>query len=71
MKVVNGISGLLLTIVASFLFILMAVVYFMLSIWVIKLGASWAGFSNIDGGMVVLGACIVTAGTVIGSAIQK
>lgn len=71
MKLVTGFSGLLLTIVASFLFVLMGVLYFMLSVWIIKLGASWAGYSHIDGGMVVLGACIVTAGIVIGSAIQK
>jgi hypothetical protein len=71
MKVINGLSGLLLTMVASFMFILMGVLYFMLSVWIIKLGASWAGYSSIDGGMVVLGACIVTAGIVIGSAIQK
>ena len=71
MKVVRGISGLLLTIVASMMFILLGVVYFMLSIWMIKIGAQWAGFTNVDGGMVVIGACIVTAAAVIGSAIQQ
>lgn len=71
MKVVKGIKGLVLTILASLLFLFLGVIYFMISIWIIKIGAQWAGFSNPDGGMVVLGACIVTAGTIIGSAIQQ
>lgn len=71
MKVLQGMTGLGLTLVASVLFILLGIVYFMLTVWMIKVGASWAGFSSIEGSTVVLTAGIVTAAAVIGSAIQK
>ena len=32
---------------------------------------AWAGFSSVEGSMVVLGACILTAAAMIGSAIQQ
>lgn len=71
MGVVKGIGNLALTVVASLVLILLGIVYFMLTIWVIKIGAIWAGFRAVEGNMVVLGACIVTAAAMIGSAIQQ
>ncbi|MBU1111752.1 MAG: hypothetical protein ABIG93_02385 [archaeon] len=71
MKFLKEIGGLALTAVASLILILLGIIYFMLTIWIIKIGAIWAGFTNVEGNMVILGACIVTAAAMIGSAIQK
>lgn len=71
MGILKGMGSLALTVVASFVLILLGIVYFMLTIWIIKIGAQWAGFTNVEGNMVVLGACIVTAAAMIGSAIQQ
>jgi len=71
MKKSNGISGLFLTMLASLMLIFLGIVYFMLTIWIIKVGAAWAGFTNVDGNMIVLGTCIVTAAAMIGSSIQQ
>ena len=71
MKALKGIGSLALTIVASIVLIVLGIVYFMATVWIIKIGAQWAGFTNIEGNMVVLGACIVTAAAMIGSSIQQ
>jgi hypothetical protein len=71
MRVIKGMSNLAVTVVASIVLILLGVVYFMLTIWMIKIGARWAGYSAVDGNMVVLTAGIVTAAAMIGSAIQQ
>jgi len=70
MKVIKEISSLALTIITSILLIFLGIVYFMITIWMIKIGAMWAGFEFVDGSMVVLTAGIVTAAAMIGSAIQ-
>ena len=59
------------TFIASVILIVLGIVYFMLTVIIIRLGASWAGFPGIDGGTVVLTAGIVTAAALIGSAIQQ
>lgn len=71
MSAIKGIGNLLLTIVASLVLILLGIIYFMITIWMIKIGALWAGYGSIDGTMVVLTAGIVTAATIIGSALQR
>ena len=71
MKIIKGMSNLAITIVASIVLICLGIVYFMITIWMIKMGAKWAGFTNVEGNMVVLGACIVTSAAMIGSAIQQ
>ena len=67
----RGFAALSLTIATSVILILLGMVYFMLTTWMIKVGASWAGFSNVEGNMVVLTAGIVTAAAMIGSSLQK
>jgi len=71
MSTIKGIGNLLLTIVASLVLILLGIIYFMVTIWMIKIGAIWAGYPNIDGTIVVLTAGIVTAATTLGSALQR
>jgi hypothetical protein len=71
MGALKGISNLAVTVVTSVVLILLGIIYFMATVWIIKVGAQWAGFTNIEGSMVVLGACIVTAAAMIGSSIQQ
>jgi hypothetical protein len=71
MKIAKQLASLIFTIMASVVLILLGIVYFMLTTWVIKIGANWAGFPDIQGATVVLTAGIVTAAAIIGSAIQQ
>lgn len=69
--ILNGVSALLLTILASVVLIFVGIIYFMITIWIIKVGASWAGFGALEANWAVLTAGIVTAAAMVGSAIQK
>lgn len=69
--IIKNVGNLMLTIVASAVLIVLGVVYFMLTIWMIKIGANWAGFTDVQGNWVVLTSGIVTAAAIIGSAIQQ
>jgi hypothetical protein len=71
MRVAKSLANLSVTIVASLVLILLGVIYYMLTIWIIKMGASWAGYTDVEGNIVVLTAGIVTAASMIGSAIQQ
>jgi hypothetical protein len=71
MSALKNLAGLGLTVVTSAILILLGIVYFMITIWMIKIGAGWAGFKGIEGSWVVLTSGIVTAAAIIGSAIQK
>ena len=64
-------TGLAATAIASVVLLVLGIVYYMITIWVIKMGAGWAGYPNLEGNMVVLTAGIVTAASMIGSALQK
>ena len=70
-KIISGVSSLLVTFVASIVLILVGIVYFMITVWTIKIGAGWAGYSGLDGATVVSTAGLITAASMIGSAIQK
>ncbi|MFT4250271.1 MAG: hypothetical protein ACMXYD_02840 [Candidatus Woesearchaeota archaeon] len=59
------------TVVASILLILLGIIYFMITIFVIKVGATWAGVAAADPSTIVLTAGIVTAAAMIGSALQE
>ncbi len=45
--------------------------YFMATVWIIKVGASWAGYKALDGAVIVSTAGLITAASMIGSAIQN
>lgn len=70
-KHISLVGNLLVTVVASLLMVLISVIYFMITIWVIKLGATWTGYPDLDGGTVILTAGVITAGIIISSALQK
>ncbi len=70
-NVLSGVRNLLVTLLASVLLILIGIVYFMATVWIIKVGAGWAGYRALDGAVVVSTAGLITAASMIGSAIQK
>ena len=57
--------------IASVMLIFIGIIYFMLTMWIIKVGGSWAGFTDLTGDTVLLTAGIITAASMIGSALQK
>lgn len=69
--VLRTVAAIGVTALASVVLILLGVLYFMLAIWIIKIGATWAGYPDVGGEMVVLTAGLVTAASLIGSAIQR
>ena len=50
---------------------LLGIVYFMITVFIVKFGAGWAGYPDVTGEMVTLTAGIMTAASLLGSAIQK
>lgn len=67
----RNIGKLALTTLASLLLILLGILYFTITLFMVKVSAQWAGLGAVDGSMVVLTAGIVTAAAVIGSALQR
>lgn len=71
-----GIKAMLVTVIASFFLIIMGLLYFMFTLWIVKVGASfilkdmWQA-GQISGGYMVLAAALVSAGSMIASAMQK
>ena len=70
-NVVDKLRNLIVLFISSIILIVLGIVYFMVTIWIIKVGASWAGFPNVEGGTVVLTAGIITAASMIGSTLQR
>lgn len=71
MKIAKGMAGLAGTVIASVVLILLGLLYFTLTVWIIKIGAGWAGYPGVDGNWVVLTAGVISAASIIGSALQR
>lgn len=71
-----GIKAMMFTILASFFLIIMGLLYFMFTLWIVKVGASfilpemWRS-GNIQGSFMVLAAALMSAGSMIASAMQR
>ncbi len=63
--------GILTMAFAALVFLLLSALYYMVTVWVIKTGAAWAGYGTLEGSMVVLTAGIVTAASMIASAMRR
>lgn len=69
-------NAMFVTIIASFFLIIMGLLYFMFTLWIVKVGASfilpdmWKA-GEIQGSYIVLAAALVSAGSMIASALQK
>ena len=71
MRITRGMVGLAGTVIASVVLILLGLIYFTLTVWIIKIGAGWAGYPDVEGNWVVLTAGIISAASIVGSALQK
>ena len=71
MVFIDSLKNLLVLVLSSVLLIIVGVLYFMLTVWIIKMGAAWAGYQTVEGSTVVLTAGIVTAAAMVGSALQR
>ncbi len=71
-----GLNAMFVTIIASFFLIIMGLLYFMFTLWIVKVGASfilpdmWKA-GDIHGSYIVLAAALVSAGSMIASALQR
>lgn len=71
-----GIKAMMVTVMASFFLIIMGLLYFMFTLWIVKVGASfilpemWKS-GDIQGSYIVLAAALVSAGSMIASALQR
>ena len=76
MRMGFGIKAMLLTVIASFFLIIVGVLYFMFTLWIVKVGASfilpdmWKS-GSIQGSYVVLAAALISAGSMIASSLQR
>jgi len=71
-----GIKGMFITILASFFLIIIGLLYFMFTLWIVKIGASFIlpemwNSGQITGAYVVLAAAILSAGSMIASSMQR
>jgi len=71
-----GIKAMFLTIIASFFLILTGLLYFMFTLWIVKIGAKFIltelwNAGRIDGSYMVLAAALISAGSMIASSMQR
>ena len=67
---VKAIENLLVTTIASLLLIAMGIIYFIVTLWIIKFSSSLFGYSP-DSNWVILSASILVVGVMIGSAVKN
>ncbi|MFT4260993.1 MAG: hypothetical protein ACMXX9_01015 [Candidatus Woesearchaeota archaeon] len=70
-RVIAGVATLGFTLISAAVFILMSIIFFFLNVWIIKVGAGFAGFTALSGDWVVMSAAILSAATVISSALRR
>ena len=71
-----GLKAMFLTILASFFLILTGLLYFMFTLWIVKIGVSFIltdlwNAGKIEGSYMVLSAALISAGSMIASSMQK
>ena len=66
-----GAAAIGFTIISALIFIVMGILFFFINVWIIKVGAGFAGFRALDGNWVVLSAGILSAASILAAAIKK
>jgi hypothetical protein len=71
-----GLKAMFLTIIASFFLIITGLLYFMFTLWIVKISASFIlpemwDAGKIDGSFMVLAAALISAGSMIASSMQR
>ena len=70
MKIIKQFGNLAVTLIASVALILVSLMYFIITLWIVKAGAAVLGYT-IDGNWAVLSASLISVGSIIGSSLQK
>ena len=70
MQRVRSVENLFVTVIASVILIVMGIVYFIATLWIIKISSNLLGYAP-DANWAVLSAAIVVVGIMIGSAIKN
>ncbi|MGV8086973.1 MAG: hypothetical protein ACP5N1_05050 [Candidatus Woesearchaeota archaeon] len=71
-----GLKAMFITLIASFFLILTGLLYFMFTLWIVKIGANfilpemWKA-GQIEGSFMVLAAALISSGSMIASALQR
>jgi hypothetical protein len=71
-----GIKAMMFTLLASFFLVITGLLYFMFTLWIVKVGASfiltdmWKS-GDIHGSYIVLAAALMSAGSMVASAMQR
>ena len=63
-------ESLIVTVIASLILIAMGIVYFIITLWIVKFSSGLLGYSP-DGNWAVLSAAVIVTGIMIGSAIKN
>jgi hypothetical protein len=66
-----GVAAIGFTVLSALLFIVMGIVFFLVNVWIIKAGAGIAGYKTLDGNWVIITAGILSAASILASAIRK
>ena len=72
MRITTGLGALLVTIGASLLLIFLGLIYFIITLWIVKIGSNIIlGKDALNPNWAVLAASIIAVGSVIASSLQK
>ncbi len=69
-RALSGFAALGFTVLAAVIFILMSVLFFFLTVWIVKVGAGFAGYTP-DANWVILSAGIMSAAGILAAAINQ
>ncbi|MBW3017129.1 hypothetical protein KY316_02055 [Candidatus Woesearchaeota archaeon] len=65
-----GLNSIFTTVLASALLIIIGLIYFIVTLWIVKFGSGLLDLSP-DTNWIVLSAAIISAGSMVGSAMQR
>lgn len=71
MSFTHDFTALTLTIGASLVLIILGLLYFVLTVWIIKIGAGFVGYEQLDGNWVVLAASVIATGSIVSSSVRR
>jgi hypothetical protein len=71
-----GLKAMFLTLIASFFLIITGLLYFMFTLWIVKIGANFIlpemfNAGQVSGSFMVLAAALISAGSMIASSMQR
>lgn len=70
-EVVMGFAAFSVMLLSSLLLIVLGLLYFIFTLWIVKVGSKFVGYPNLNDNWAVLSASIIAVGSIIGSALQR